>query len=174
MVTLPCAWILAHGKVTILTFPVQNFAVCQNGTRQNYLTSPCASGSGTRQRFKLRRVLGSWHTAKIGTSPCVPQILAHGEVGSRRRHPRAVTVPAPAPPSVTLICRVPPLAPDKRHTAKWALPSRLVAVEHSPWAAHGEPICRVLCGLGRVPWAHGKWRNLVYKLVSSCRVYIYC
>ena len=28
MVTLPCTWILAHGKVTILTFPVQNFAVC--------------------------------------------------------------------------------------------------------------------------------------------------
>ena len=121
--------------------------------------------------------LGPWHTAKIGTSPCVSQILAHGEVGSRRRHPRAVTVPAPAPPSVTLICRVPPLAPDKRHTAKWALPLRLVAVEHLPWAAHGEPICRVLCGLRRVPWAHGKWPESgiqADKLVSSCRVYIYC
>ena len=95
----------------------------------------------------------------------VPQILAHGEVGSRRHHPPAVTVPAPAPPSVPLICRVPPLAhgkhlcrvPDKRHTAKWALPSRLVAVERSPWAVHGEPIRRVLCGLRHVPWAHGNW-----------------
>ena len=105
----------------------------------------------------------------------VPQILAHGEVGSRRHRPPAVTVPAPAPPSVTLICRVPPLAPDKRHTAKWALPSRLVVVEHSPWAVHDEPICRVLCGLRRVPKAHGKWPESgiqADKLVSSCRVYI--
>ena len=60
MVTLPCAWILAHGKVTILRFPAQNFAVCQCDTRQ----SVC---------------LGLRHTAKIGTSPCA-WILAHGEV----------------------------------------------------------------------------------------------
>ena len=140
MVTLTCAWILAHDKVTILTFPVQNFAVCQNDTRQNYLTSPCASGSGTRRSLNLCRV---------------PQILAHGEEGSWRHHPHAVTIPAPTPPSVTLICHVLPLAHDKlfchllnkRHTAKWALLLRLVAVEHSPWAAHDELICRVLSGL---------------------------
>ena len=149
MVSLPCVWILAHGKVTILTFPAQNFVVCQCDTRQSYLTSPCASGSGTRRSLNLCRV---------------PQILAHGEVGSRRPHPRAVTVPTAAPPSMTLICRVAPLThgkllcrvPDKSHTAKWALPSRLVAIEHSPWAAHDELICRVLSGLGRVPSAHGK------------------
>ena len=45
----------------------------------------------------------------------VPQILTHGEVGSRRRHPRAVTIPAPAPPSVPLICRVPPVAKMASH-----------------------------------------------------------
>ena len=28
MVILPCAWILAHGEVTIWTCPVQYFAVC--------------------------------------------------------------------------------------------------------------------------------------------------
>jgi len=30
----------------------------------------CASGSGTRQRLELRRVPGSWHTAKFKFLPC--------------------------------------------------------------------------------------------------------
>ncbi|KAG2481158.1 hypothetical protein PVAP13_J683348 [Panicum virgatum] len=53
---------------------------------------------------------------------------------SRRHHP------SPGPPSSSLICRVPALAhakglcrvPDKRLTAKLALPSQLVAVGASP------------------------------------------
>ena len=79
-----------------------------------------------------------WHTANF----------EHGAVSSRRYRP-----PWPTPPSCALVCRV----PDKRHTAKPALPSWLVAVEDSSWAAHGEHVCHVFWGLRRMPWAHDKW-----------------
>ena len=154
-----------------LALPVHFFAVCQSNTWQNDLNFAVCQDP--------------WHTAKFKSSPCamdlgtrrslnlcrVPQILAHGEVESRAVIPRAVTVPAPPPPSATLSRRVPPLAhgerlcraPDKRHTAKWPLPSRLVAVEGSPWAAHGERLCRVLSGLRLCFWHTANGGNPVVR-----------
>ena len=101
--------------------------------------------------------LRSCHTAKCGAVP-------------------SVAVPAPPPPSATLSRRVPPLAhggrfcrvSDKRHTVKWPLPLRLVAVEGLPWAAHGECLCHVLSGLRRVPLAQGKLGKSGSDIVVAC------
>jgi len=115
--------------------------------------------------------LGPWHTAKIGTSPCA-WILAHGEVGSRRRHPRAITVPAPPPPSATLICRVPPLAhgellchvPDKRHTAKWPSPS---SVRRGPRTANLHAVCFVAFAVCLWHMANGRNPVVVYTKIGT-------
>ena len=77
-----------------------------------------------------------WHTTNFES----------GAVSSRRYHS-----PWTSPPSCALVCHVPPQThgkglcrvPDKRHTAKSALPSRLVAVEDSSWTAHDKNICCV-------------------------------
>ena len=126
----------------------------------------------------FRRVSTCRHTAKINHVPstqfcrqgpcdgltavivcCVPEsgtrrtrALAHGELRIRRRLLAPLPSPWPSPPSCVLVCRV----PGKKHTAKPALPSWLVAVVDSPWATHGEHVCRVFWGLRRVPWAHGE------------------
>ena len=136
LVTLPCAWILAHSKVTIWGFLCRqsdlSFAVCLwSWHTAKFESLPCASDPGTRRSSNLCHV---------------PWMPAHGKSGSQRRHHRAVTVPATTPPSSTLICRVPALAHGKG----------LVAVGASPWAAHDKYVCRVFLGLRRVPGAHSK------------------
>ena len=102
----------------------------------------------------------------------VPQILAHGEVGSRRRHPRAVTVPVPPPPSATLICRVPPLAngellchvPDKRHTAKWPSPS---SVRRGLRTANLHAVCFVAFAVCLWHMANGRNPVVVYTKIGT-------
>ena len=88
-----------------LAVPVHFFAVFQSGKQQSNLNFSVCLGSGHMAKFESLPCALDPSTQRSSNLCRVPRILAHGEVGSRRRHR-----PCPDPPSYSLICRVPALA----------------------------------------------------------------